>query len=93
MGADNLAHFHRWRDWRRIADMIPIAVVDRPRWRLAAIASPAARTLASSRVAEPVAARLPFASAPAWVYLSTRLSSISSSEIRAKADAGSSKRR
>ncbi len=28
MGADNLAQFHRWRDWRRIARTMPIAVVD-----------------------------------------------------------------
>lgn len=30
MGADNLAQFHRWRDWRRIARMMPIAVIARP---------------------------------------------------------------
>jgi len=30
MGADNLAQFHRWREWRRIAAMVPIAVVMRP---------------------------------------------------------------
>lgn len=30
MGADNLAEFHRWHDWRRIARMLPIAVIGRP---------------------------------------------------------------
>ncbi len=30
MGADNLAQFHRWRDWRRIARLMPIAVIARP---------------------------------------------------------------
>ena len=30
MGADNLAQFDRWRDWRRIARTLPIAVVARP---------------------------------------------------------------
>ena len=30
MGADNLAQFHRWRDWRRIAALVPIAVIARP---------------------------------------------------------------
>jgi nicotinate-nucleotide adenylyltransferase len=30
MGADNLVQFHRWRDWRRIAALVPIAVVSRP---------------------------------------------------------------
>jgi nicotinate-nucleotide adenylyltransferase len=30
MGADNLAQFHRWRDWREIARTVTIAVVARP---------------------------------------------------------------
>ena len=30
MGADNLAEFHRWRDWRTIARTTPIAVIARP---------------------------------------------------------------
>ncbi len=30
MGADNLAQFHRWRDWRTIARTMPIAVIARP---------------------------------------------------------------
>jgi len=30
MGADNLAQFHRWRGWRNIAALVPIAVIGRP---------------------------------------------------------------
>jgi nicotinate-nucleotide adenylyltransferase len=30
MGADNLAQFHRWQNWRRIAYQVPFAVIDRP---------------------------------------------------------------
>jgi len=30
MGADNLAQFHRWKDWRGIARLMPIAVMVRP---------------------------------------------------------------
>ncbi|MBO9622116.1 MAG: nicotinate-nucleotide adenylyltransferase [Sphingomonas sp.] len=30
MGDDNLAQFHLWRDWRKIARQVPIAVVARP---------------------------------------------------------------
>ena len=30
MGADSLATFHRWQDWRTIVRTFPIAVVDRP---------------------------------------------------------------
>jgi len=41
MGSDNLAQFHRWRDWRRIAREMPIAVVARPGYDAVAMASPA----------------------------------------------------
>jgi nicotinate-nucleotide adenylyltransferase len=30
MGEDNLAQFHLWRHWRKIARTVPIAVVSRP---------------------------------------------------------------
>lgn len=30
MGADNLAQFHRWHNWREIAKIMPIAVIERP---------------------------------------------------------------
>lgn len=41
MGSDNLAQFHRWRDWRGIARTMPIAVIARPGYDGAAAASPA----------------------------------------------------
>src|SRR6476469_5424146 len=36
MGADNLAQFHRWKDWRSIARMVPIVVFARPGYERAA---------------------------------------------------------
>lgn len=30
MGSDNLAQFPQWRDWRKIARLVPIAVIARP---------------------------------------------------------------
>ena len=39
MGADNLAQFHRWRDWRRIVRTMPIAVIARPGYNATAQAS------------------------------------------------------
>ena len=30
MGSDNLASFHRWKDWERIVELVPVAVVMRP---------------------------------------------------------------
>lgn len=41
MGADNLGEFHLWRDWRRIAATVPIAVIARPGYDDAALAAPA----------------------------------------------------
>src|SRR5688500_15411605 len=41
MGADNLAQFHRWRDWRKIAALVPIAVVTRPGYDGRALKAPA----------------------------------------------------
>jgi len=50
MGADNLAQFHRWRDWRKIAREMPIAVVNRPGYDALALASPAMAWLRRFRV-------------------------------------------
>jgi nicotinate-nucleotide adenylyltransferase len=41
MGADNLAQFHLWRGWRRIARTMPIAVIARPGYDATAMTSPA----------------------------------------------------
>jgi nicotinate-nucleotide adenylyltransferase len=41
MGADNLAQFHLWRQWRNLARLMPIAVIARPGYDGAAFASPA----------------------------------------------------
>lgn len=30
MGADNLANFRAWRNWREVAEALPVAVVSRP---------------------------------------------------------------
>lgn len=30
MGADNLANFRRWRNWREVAAAVPVAIVSRP---------------------------------------------------------------
>ena len=50
MGSDNLAQFHRWRDWRGIARTMPIAVIARPGYDADALASPAMAWLRRFRV-------------------------------------------
>jgi len=49
MGADNLAQFDRWKDWRGIARTMPIAVIARPGYDAAARASPAGAWLGRFR--------------------------------------------
>ena len=83
MGADNLASFHHWQNWRDIAANVPIAVVDRPGWRLKALASPAAHAMRHAYLPEAQAALLPSRGAPAWTFLTGPLSSLSSTELRA----------
>ena len=41
MGADNLSQFHLWRDWKEIAQLVPIAVVSRPGYDTQAQSAPA----------------------------------------------------
>ncbi len=82
MGADNLAQFHRWEDWRRIADQIPLAVIDRPPHGFRALAAPAARALERYRIAEGCAATLADRRAPAWVFLTGMKSALSSTGLR-----------
>jgi nicotinate-nucleotide adenylyltransferase len=82
MGADNLAGFHRWQQWREIFSLMPIAVVDRPGLRMKALASQAARAFAAARIPELRAAALPLAGPPAWTMLTGPLSPLSSTEMR-----------
>ncbi len=82
MGADNLASFNRWQHWRAIAARMPIAVVDRPGWRMPALAGRAAKALAKRRLPESDAAALWRRPPPAWVFLTARLSPLSSTALR-----------
>jgi nicotinate-nucleotide adenylyltransferase len=82
MGADNLAGFHRWKAWPEIFGLIPIAVLDRPGFRLKAKASQAAKRFAEYYVDETDAAGLALLEPPAWTILSHRLSGLSSTALR-----------
>jgi nicotinate-nucleotide adenylyltransferase len=82
MGADNLAEFHRWRSWQRIFETAPIAVLDRPGFRLKARASQAATRFQEFHVDESDAQGLARMTPPAWTIITHRLSTLSSTEIR-----------
>ncbi len=85
MGADNLASFHRWRDWRRIAATLPIAVFNRPESALPALAGPAARSLWRFRHDPADAAALAGSWPPAWVFLPSPHVALSSTALRGTA--------
>ncbi len=76
MGADNLADFHRWQAWPKIFTLMPIAVLDRPGFRLKARASQAAQRFAGFHVDESDAAGLALLVPPAWTVLSHPLSNL-----------------
>ena len=84
MGADNLRDFHRWKNWREIAALVPIIVIARPGANPKAGLSRFARQFAAHRLPQSAARTLSTHTAPAWVYISAPLDPVSSTELRAK---------
>jgi len=84
MGADNLASFHRWKNWKAIAVNVPMAVIDRPGSTLRAASSPAARMFAGNRLDESDAPLLASRPAPAWLFLHGKRSMESSTRLRSR---------
>lgn len=85
MGADNLAEFHRWKHWRRIFGLVPVAIIDRPGSTLQSLNASAAQAMARFRVNESQAACLSKRNPPAVVYLHGPRSALSSTALRANA--------
>ncbi|UWQ08853.1 nicotinate-nucleotide adenylyltransferase [Aliiroseovarius crassostreae] len=84
MGADNLAEFHRWDNWRWIMDHVPVGVIARPGDRVQARMSVAALIYRDARLRGRDAQRLANSKAPAWTLINAPMRDISSSQIRAK---------
>ena len=85
MGADSFATFHHWKNWRLIADTLPLGIIDRPGSTLHAAHARAASTLRAVRLHERDAALLPAVVPPAYVFLHGRRSTLSSTQLRAGA--------
>ena len=84
MGADNLRSFVRWQNWRGIAALMPMAVVDRVGPSLYAAGSVAAQAFHRFRLPETAAATLANRRPPAWIYLHGLKSPLSSTALRAR---------
>jgi len=87
MGADNLAQFHVWKDWRTIARTMPIAVIARPGYDGRALAAPAMGWLRRFRRPARQASDWTEWSVPALVLLRFRPDPTSATQLRA-ADPG-----
>lgn len=86
MGADSLENFHAWRDWRRIAQMIPFAVFNRPGSETAADQSIAGKELSAFRVeTNDLASMLHRVSPidpPVWAFMPATANPLSSTALR-----------
>jgi len=83
MGADNLAQFHLWQDWRQIMETVPLGVLARPGQRISARMSHAATLYAPYRISGRQSQLLGQAPAPAWCFVNVPMVDVSSSAIRA----------
>ncbi len=86
MGADNMAQFHLWQDWRGIMQSVPIGVLARPGQRISARMSRAAALYAPYRIPGRFGHLLARAEAPAWCFVNVPMSTASSTAIRARGD-------
>lgn len=84
MGADNMAQFHLWQDWRGIMESVPIGVLARPGQRISARMSRAAALYAPYRIPGRFGHRLSHAKAPAWCFVNVPMNDASSTAIRAR---------
>jgi nicotinate-nucleotide adenylyltransferase len=85
MGADNLVHFHTWKGWKEILELMPVAVFDRNPYSFAALAGTTAISQGAYRELEPN--KLLTTHTPAWTYIRMPKMDISSTEIRAEESA------
>jgi nicotinate-nucleotide adenylyltransferase len=83
MGADNLAQFHLWQDWRAIADRVPLGILARPGERISARMSRTASLYAPFRIPGRYSQHLARAHAPAWCFVNVPMMDVSSTAIRA----------
>jgi nicotinate-nucleotide adenylyltransferase len=81
MGADNLMTFHHWKQWHTIAHLMPIAVIDRPRFTLKSMHSRAAIALKKHRVSSSALFSNNRA-LPRWTFIHAQRSTLSSTALR-----------
>ncbi len=84
IGADNLVQLPKWRSWRTLLNLVPIAVFDREPYSYRALAGRVAEAYAGCRIDVRHAKHLIHTLPPAWVYFRLRRHRISSTAIRSR---------
>ncbi|MDA0238466.1 MAG: nicotinate-nucleotide adenylyltransferase [Proteobacteria bacterium] len=82
MGADNLLQLPKWKRWRGLFRLIPIAVFPRPSFSRRSLIGKAARRFARFRIPEFRAKSLASRRPPAWIFLRMKPDPISATGIR-----------
>lgn len=84
MGADNLEEFNKWKDWKKIANTVPIAIFNRPSYSNAKNKSIAAIELEKFQIDQVDIRKLYKMEPPAWSFYEATENPASSTEIRNK---------
>lgn len=82
VGADNLVQLPRWKQWRRIASDVALAVLPRPGWTRQALAGRAAHVLRRHRTSPGALLTESFAPHAAWCLVPAREHAASATAIR-----------
>jgi nicotinate-nucleotide adenylyltransferase len=80
MGSDNLMQISRWRRWREIFRMVPVAIVSRPGSAIAGRTSKPALRFEKARRAPGALFSAP---PPAWTMLDAKRNGVSATRLRA----------
>lgn len=86
MGADNLAQFHRWKNWQWIMENVPVGVIARPGDRVSARTSVAANRYERFRLRGRQSALLAESGPPAWCFINAPMVNLSSTQIRSSGE-------
>ncbi|NVJ99649.1 MAG: nicotinate (nicotinamide) nucleotide adenylyltransferase [Alphaproteobacteria bacterium] len=81
MGADNLAGFHTWYEWRKIAGSLPIAIFDRPGYSIGGLNGKFSQAYKRFRVRPE---KLLKSDVPAWAFLTIPRHPASATRLRQK---------
>lgn len=85
MGADNLLNFHKWNEWERIINRVPLAVFARTAYSEKARTSKAACLYHDYQLQEDKFTDLPNLTAPAWAFIACDPYDASATELREQA--------